>query len=166
MKYWIISPGKNAEAWPDFVTFKMMGIGYAQECIGDISKYSSKEEIDNSNFDEKFNKMYDESGRHPLHRKCCWQFAKEINIGDIVFAKDRTHKLCGYGIVKSNYIFNKDDKYFNGMSEFIFPHIRIVDWVPFEERRKTDVYLDRKTLKEIKDESTITELCEICNIKK
>ena len=154
MAYWIISPWENATRWDDFRNKGIMGIGF--ECIGDLNKYPSKESIDNSDFDKNFNELYDEFGTHPNHRKCCWEFANEIKIGDIIFAKDGIHKLRGYGIVESNYIYNENDK--------DFPHVRKVDWYPFEEKIPTKVYLDRKTLKEVKDVNMIKELCQVCGI--
>ena len=154
MFYWVISPGENAEDWDTFINEGIMGIGF--ECIGDLSTCPSKEALDETTFDRDFNKHYNDRGQHPIHCKCCWQFAKEIKIGDIVFAKDGIHALCGYGVVKSDYFYDKNHP---------FPHMRKVEWHQFDEEKHTDIYLDRKTLIELKDIDKIAELCELCGIK-
>ena len=50
-----------------------------------------------------------------------WQFANEIKVGDVIFAKKGLHKIVGRGVVTSDYIF--DDK------RKSYKHIRKVEWI-------------------------------------
>lgn len=100
-----------------------------------------------------------------LHKKTKCS-ANEIKTGDIVFAKNGKHRLLGYGIVKSDYFYNKDNMCYDGKYWYCYPHIRRVEWHPFEDKngKFTDIYLDMKTLIEVKDANAIEKLCKICGI--
>ena len=52
--------------------------------------------------------MLKDSYKNDAH--CLWQFANEIKIGDIIFAKKGVHKIIGKGIVTSDYIYDTSKK--------------------------------------------------------
>lgn len=52
--------------------------------------------------------------------QCTWDFANEIKVGDIVFAKQGLSKVLGYGIVKSDYRYDKNRNSYR--------NVRTVDW--------------------------------------
>lgn len=78
--YWLISPGQGAYLWDEFYKKGEMGIGF--DGTGDLSQYDSKEELT-----IKFQEMYQDNSSHVNNVHACWQFVRDIQIGDIVFAK-------------------------------------------------------------------------------
>jgi len=111
--YWIIAPGKRAEKWEEFYEDKIIAIGWELAQFGDISKYTSKDDIA-----KRIKETYKKD--HKGAANTCHNFAFKIKKGDIVFAKKGLWKVVGYGVVKSDYIY--DDKRTD------FKHIREVDW--------------------------------------
>lgn len=111
--YWIYSPGDNACMWDEFYKLGIMGIGWDE--VGNLKDFSSKEEIK-----ERMKSVYDASYSYKNNAHCLWQFANEIKVGDIIFAKKGMHKIVGKGVVTSDYIF--DDTRAN------YKQVRKVEW--------------------------------------
>ena len=107
-RYWIYSPGHNAEKWEECTQKGVMLIGWGE--IGDLSNYTSKAEIKAA-----MQETYDDSKTYRNAAHATWQFAYEMKPGDIVFAKQGMHKIIGRGVVDSEYKFeeNADDGYNN-----------------------------------------------------
>ncbi|MBR5503442.1 MAG: AAA family ATPase [Methanobrevibacter sp.] len=134
--YWIYSPGSSADMWDEFYDKGIMAIHYTTE-IGDLIKYSNKEDLR-----EELQEIYQDDSPHVNVANALWQFANDIEIGDIIFAKKGMNEIIGRGIVESDYYFNEDAN---------FPHIRNVKWTHKgtwhygDENNK----LNRKTLTDI-----------------
>ncbi len=111
--YWIYSPGDDACMWNEFYKNGIMGIGW--DAVTNLKKFDSKEEIK-----DFMKKVYDASYSYKNDAHCLWQFANEIKVGDVVFAKKGMHKIIGKGIVTSDYIYDS--------SRDTYKHIRKVDW--------------------------------------
>ncbi|TDP56419.1 AAA family ATPase [Aminicella lysinilytica] len=111
--YWMYSPGDGASMWDEFSKSGIMGIGWDE--ISNLSEFKSKDAIK-----EKLKATYDASYSYKNAAHCLWQFANEMKIGDIIFAKKGMHKIVGRGVVSSEYIY--DDK------REEYRHIRKVSW--------------------------------------
>ncbi|MBO4555365.1 MAG: AAA family ATPase [Elusimicrobiales bacterium] len=113
-KYWLYRPAEQGRLWGEFSAKSIIGIG--MEGLGDLKQYKTKQEIN-----DKLNEIGDYPGQPTNDALCNWQFANEMNIGDIVFvAINNQLKLYGRGIVVSDYIF--DD------SRIEYKSIRRVEW--------------------------------------
>jgi len=99
-KYWMYAPGENSYLWDTFYNQNIMGIGWND--LGDLSQYSSKEDIKS-----QMKRIYGEGSSYKNDGHATWQFANEMNIGDIVFVKNGRDKIIGRGIVESDYIFDE-----------------------------------------------------------
>lgn len=112
--YWIYSPGDNASMWDEFSKNGIMGIGW--DDIGrNLKDFATKQDIK-----EYMKKIYDAKYSYKNDAHCLWQFANEIKVGDVIFAKKGMHKIIGKGVVVSEYIFDTERK--------SYQHIRKVDW--------------------------------------
>lgn len=111
--YWIYSPGDNACMWDEFCKLGIMGIGW--DDVTDLKGFASKEEIK-----DYMKKVYDPSYSYKNNAHCLWQFANEIKVGDVIFAKKGMHKIIGKGVVTSDYIYDA--------SRETYKHIRKVEW--------------------------------------
>lgn len=112
--YWIYSPGDNASMWGEFSKEGIMGIGW--DDIGcSIKEFVTKQDIK-----DHMKKVYGPQYSYKNDAHCLWQFANEMKIGDIVFAKKGMHKIIGKGVVVSDYVYDTDRK--------SYIHTRKVDW--------------------------------------
>ena len=100
-KYWLYSAGEKSYKWDEFYKDGIMAIGW--DYLGDLTKYSSQEEIANKITKEENRAQY------PMNdSKANWEFAKDMQIGDIVYVKKGLQDaLIGRGIVKSDYIYDE-----------------------------------------------------------
>ncbi len=96
VRYWIYSPGKNAENWDEFYKEGIMGIGW--DIIGDLSAYDSKEAMK-----QAMKTKLDPTRPYKMAAHATWQFVNEMNIGDVVFAKKGRNLVIGRGVIESDY---------------------------------------------------------------
>lgn len=111
--YWLYAPGDGATYWDEFYNDGIIAIGWDE--IGDLSTYSNKNEIKKA-----MREKYDPTKSHKNSAHATWQFANEMKIGDVIFAKKGMNSIVGRGIVESDYEFDPSRPYFN--------NIRKVNW--------------------------------------
>lgn len=112
-QYWLYSPGENARKWDEFYRKGIMGLGWDE--IGDLKQYKNRDEIKQGLVD-----AYGGEGSKKNDVSANDDFLNKMNIGDVIIAKKGRGELLGYGIVTSNYEYDKD------LAEF--QHIREIDW--------------------------------------
>lgn len=122
-KYWMYAPGENSSKWDEFYEQKIMGIAWDE--MGDLSDYDSKEQMR-----LKMKELYGGDGSYKNDVHATWQFANEIQVGDIVFVKSGRNKIVGRGVVESDYLFDE--------SRAAYKNLRKVNWTnqgewPFDE---------------------------------
>lgn len=145
-KYWLYSPGDNASKWDEYKENGIIGIGWGK--IGSLENFSSKDEIKN-----EMQKVYPERDNGKNDLLAIWQFANEMQEGDIIFVKKGLHKLIGKGVIVSNYIY--DDT-----SEDDFTNIRKVEWIysgeldyqkQFPIKALTEITNNKELIKSLED---------------
>lgn len=112
-RYWLYSPGEQARLWDAFSAEGIMGIGW--DDLGDLTQYESKTDVKAA-----MKQKYDPSKSYTNDGLAVWQFAHEVAVGDIVFAKRGMAAVVGRGVVESDYIFDS--------SRGEYKHIRKVNW--------------------------------------
>ena len=95
---WLYAPGSGAYLWKDLQERKQMTIGWEE--IGDLSEYGSKEDMKDA-----MRELIDPSLSFKNAAHATWQFANEIQVGDVIYVKRGMHEVIGRGIVKSDYRF-------------------------------------------------------------
>lgn len=120
VRYWLYAPGHNASKWEEFYNTGIIAIGWGE--IGNLKNFASKNEMK-----QKMKECIDPSRSYKNDAHATWQFANEMNIGDIVFVKKGMHRIIGRGVVDSNYEFDpsRDDHYSN-IRQIKWTHIG--DW--------------------------------------
>ena len=101
IRYWLYAPGPNARFWDAFFDSSIMAIGWDE--LGDLREYKTKSEIKSK-------------GLGVNDTLCCWQFANDIKVGDIVFVKQGIFKVIGRGEVLGEYEYDtskQDGEYRN-----------------------------------------------------
>jgi len=112
-QYWLYSPGENAVMWDEFHKYGIMGIGW--DDIGDLSQYKNRLEIKKALVD-----AYGGTGSKSNDVSANDDFINKIEIGDVIIVKKGRGELLGYGVVTSDYIFDKNRK--------SYQKTRLVDW--------------------------------------
>jgi 5-methylcytosine-specific restriction protein B len=98
-RYWIYAPGSGSSKWEEFYSQGIMGIGWDE--MGDLKHYPNKDAMKT-----KMKELYGAEYSYMNSALATWQFANEIQPGDIVYAKKGLYKVIGRGIVESGYIFD------------------------------------------------------------
>lgn len=132
-QYWLYSPGPDAERWQEFFNEGIMAISWDE--IGDLSNYKTRDEMKIA-----LDTAYGVDGSKKNDVSANDDFINKMEIGDIVIVKKGTHKLLGYGVVRSDYIFDE--------SRTEYQKIRKVEWI---KKGNWDAghHLVRKTLTDI-----------------
>jgi hypothetical protein len=112
--YWTFSVGRDGEHWEEFYTNGIIAIGW--EGTSDLRGFKTKEELR-----IKLVELFPNDSDKKNDAHACWQFAHEIQKGDIIFAKQGQTKLLGYGVVEGDYEFEPRREYFK--------HVRKVKWL-------------------------------------
>jgi DNA polymerase III delta prime subunit len=100
-QYWLYSPGEDAHKWEEFYNDGIMGLGWDK--IGDLKQYNTRDEIKNALLNS-----YGGKGSKKNDTLANDDFLNKINIGDVVFVKKGRDELLGYGVVSSNYEYDKN----------------------------------------------------------
>jgi 5-methylcytosine-specific restriction protein B len=113
-QYWTLSAGAGGEHWEEFYEKGIAAIGW--DGTHDLRQFKNKEELR-----QKLRELWpgDSSKRNDAHT--CWQFVHDIEVGDIIFAKQGLTKLLGYGVVEGEYEFDEKRTHYK--------HVRKVKWL-------------------------------------
>lgn len=121
IKYWLYSAGEKSYKWGEFYKDGIMAIGW--DYLGDLTKYSSQAEIADKITKEENKTQY------PMNdSKANWEFAKDMQVGDIVYVKKGLQDaLIGRGIVKSDYIYDANRNEYKSIRKVEWTHNGIYD---------------------------------------
>ena len=134
-RYWTFSAGEGGEMWEDFYEDGVVAIGWDE--LGDLTAYMDKEALR-----ARLKELWpaDTDKKNDTH--ACWQFAHEVAIGDVIFAKQGFSKLLGYGVVEGPYIFDNQRTHYQ--------HIHKVKWHSKGEwTMPDDSWMAMKTLTDV-----------------
>ena len=133
-KYWAYAPGEGADCWDEFYEAGILAIGW--DDAGDLTQYANKEALR-----QELHELDPDTSRKN-NALTCWDFANVMEVGDIVFAKQGTRRLVGYGVVRGDYLFDDQRQ--------SFKHIRWMNWLAKGTwDLPEDVNLPLKTLTDI-----------------
>lgn len=132
-KYWLYSPGEQAEFWDVYYQEGIMGLGWNK--IGDLKVIGDIRSIES-----RLKWSYGSDKNHEQSAYMLDSFANGMKSGDVVFVKKGRTMIVGRGIVTSDYYYEKNREY--------QPHLRKVQWTDKGEW-KTDFYMPMKTLTNI-----------------
>ena len=112
-RYWTFSPGEDAESWEEFLQKGIMAIGWDK--MGDLRFFKTKEDVR-----LKLQELWANNSDKKNDAHACWQFVHDIKPGDIIFAKQGTTRLLGFGVVEGDYNFDDTRSHYK--------HVRKVKW--------------------------------------
>ena len=112
VRYWVISPGRDAVKWDEFRERGIISIGWGE--LGNLKDYDSKAAIT-----QALKENYGGQGSK-INALALWNFAHTIKPGDVVYAKKGRLSVVGRGIVQGDCEFDPAGDY---------PNSRRVEWV-------------------------------------
>lgn len=129
-KYWIYSPGRNADNWKDNLRNGVMSID--GRSLGAFNNYASQQDMQKKlkAMQEKPKKTADKDTNSENLALTYWQFYNDIQKGDIVFAIKGRSKIIGYGTVTTDYQCNDDNENEGSSSDCL--NFRNVDWTSLD----------------------------------
>lgn len=110
-RYWLIGNSDWKDNWDKITDRKLIYLNHSND-LPDLRDYKTKEDVA-----ELLKNTIEESGDNNI--LSAFQFANEMNIGDVVIVKASDKQLLGYGEVRSEYLYEDKDEY---------PHQREVIW--------------------------------------
>lgn len=116
VRFWIYSPGHNAEFWNENCKKGIMAI--SDDNIGTLKAFNSKEEIK-----QKMQEIINPDGNFMIATNMDWQFANVMKPGDIVYAKKGRHTIIGRGVVTGEYEYDPKQKRYKNIREVKWTHI-------------------------------------------
>ena len=143
---WLFAPGKSACMWDVCKESQTMCLGW--DLIDDISEFKDKEELTKA-LQVAYEKE-DASFRNDS--LALWQFAHDIQQGDVVYVKKGLSKIIGRGVVEGDYYYDE--------TLSTYRHIRKVKWTHCGE---WDYSMHKLTLKTLTDITIYTEFVKRLN---
>lgn len=111
---WVIGAGEGAVRWPAFLELGHVAIGWDE--LGDLSLFETR-----AAFHAAMKNTY-VSEQDPFNDSlACYQFCREISVGDEVYAKQGHGRILGHGIVEGAYEYDE--------SRPDYRNIRRVKWI-------------------------------------
>ena len=100
-KVWLYAPGENASKWDVCLSQNIMCIGWDE--MGNLLEYASKKEMA-----ARLQEIYDKPEASLKNDSLAlWEFAHEMQAGDIVIVKKGQNQIIGRGIVEGDYAFDE-----------------------------------------------------------
>ncbi len=132
-RYWVYAPGTGATYWEEFYHAGIMAIGWDE--LGDLSAYATKE-AHRAAMEQNYGE-----GSYTNDAHATWQFANDINAGDIVFVKKGNQTVLGRGIIQSDYVYDDEREYFKNVRKVEWTHKGEWSWdlKPFPIKTLTDM---------------------------
>ena len=129
-RYWLYSPGNDAEDWEEHYEKGIIAIG--KDAIGDLSVFKSKEEMR-----KKMQEIINPQKDYTQSAKVSWQFANVIKPGDIVYVRKGLHKIIGRGEVIGDYKFDITRHHHKNIHKIKWTHTGNFDYPDNQASRLT-----------------------------
>ncbi len=95
-RVWVIGAGERAQRWSAFLEEGAIAIGW--DDLGDLAQYATQADLHAA-----MKRVY-EGDQDPRNDSlACYQFCREMSVGDVVYVKQGRNRLLGYGHVVGEY---------------------------------------------------------------
>jgi hypothetical protein len=113
-RYWSLGAGEGARLWSELYDSGLVAIGW--DALGDLRNYRTKEDIAAAIAQHRDDEV------EPIHdAHACYQFCREMAVGDYVLIKRGRSEILGLGRITTDYEYKPE------RSEY--RHVRGVQWL-------------------------------------
>lgn len=107
---WLYAPGENAKLWDECVEKGKIYLGWDE--LGDLNQYASRKAVADT--------LKEKRGTSKNDSLTIWNFIKELQVGDVVYAKRGRKIILGRGVITSDYYYDSHRNEYR--------NVRNVDW--------------------------------------
>lgn len=113
-RVWVIGAGEGATRWPIFHEQGNVAIGWEE--LGDLRQYEKREDVHAA-----MKRVYEKDNDPWNDTLACWQFCREMAVGDFVYVKQGRNRVLGYGRISSEYEYD--------LARADYRNVRAVEWL-------------------------------------
>lgn len=117
-RYWVFAPGKSCDHWEECKSKGLMLVGWDE--VGDLTLYEDKNSIDAA-----LKKAYP-NGKDSYRKNdvsTLWYMCRELQVGDVVYARNGRREIIGRGVVISDYFYDEKRDDFCNVRKIRWTHI-------------------------------------------
>lgn len=118
-RFWTFNAGGGGDLWTDFAEQGIVSINFGIQT--DLRDFEDKESIRQFLIESFGDQPDDDEVPHRNNSHACWQFVYDMQIGDIVFAKQGSRTLLGVGRITGDYQFDSGHP--------VHKHLRTIEWI-------------------------------------
>lgn len=117
-RYWVFAPGESCDHWEECKSDGLMLVGWDE--VGDLTQYEDKNSIDAA-----LKKAYP-NGKDSYRKNdvsTLWYMCREIQVGDVVYARNGLSEILGRGVVTSDYFYDEKRDDFCNVRKIKWTHL-------------------------------------------
>jgi 5-methylcytosine-specific restriction protein B len=117
-RYWVFAPGESCDHWEECKSDGVMLVGWDE--VGNLTQYEDKNSIDAA-----LKKAYP-NGKDSYRKNdvsTLWYMCREIQVGDVVYARNGLSEILGRGVVTSDYFYDEERDDFCNVRKIRWTHL-------------------------------------------
>ena len=117
-RYWVFAPGESCDHWEECKSKGLMLVGWDE--VGDLTQYEDKNSIDAA---LKIAYPKDNDSYRKNDVSTLWYMCRELQVGDIVYARNGLSEILGRGVVTSDYFYDDERNDFYNVRKIRWTHL-------------------------------------------
>ena len=117
-RYWVFAPGESCDHWEECKSEGVMLVGWDE--VGNLTQYEDKNSIDAA-----LKKAYP-NGKDSYRKNdvsTLWYMCRELQVGDVVYARNGLSEILGRGVVTSDYFYDEKRDDFCNVRKIKWTHL-------------------------------------------
>lgn len=117
-RYWVFAPGESCDHWEECKSEGVMLVGWDE--VGNLTQYEDKNSIDAA-----LKKAYP-NGKDSYRKNdvsTLWYMCRELQVGDVVYARKGLSEILGRGVVTSDYFYDEERDDFCNVRKIRWTHL-------------------------------------------
>jgi 5-methylcytosine-specific restriction protein B len=117
-RYWVFAPGESCDHWEECKSKGLMLVGWDE--VGDLTQYEDKNSIDAA---LKIAYPKDKDSYRKNDVSTLWYMCRELQVGDVVYARNGLSEILGRGVVTSDYFYDEERDDFCNVRKIRWTHL-------------------------------------------
>ena len=117
-RYWVFAPGESCDHWEECKSNGLMLVGWDE--VGDLTQYKDKNSIDAA---LKIAYPKDKDSYRKNDVSTLWYMCRELQVGDVVYARNGLSEILGRGVVTSDYFYDEKRDDFCNVRKIKWTHL-------------------------------------------
>lgn len=117
-RYWVFAPGESCDHWEECKSNGLMLVGWDE--VGDLTQYNDKNSI-NAALQIAYPRDNDSYRKNDV--STLWYMCRELQVGDVVYARKGLSEILGRGVVTSDYFYDEERDDFCNVRKIRWTHL-------------------------------------------